>query len=98
MLMERMLPATLADDSQERQLARMHVRVAVVRLVRILRRVVRVHIIRHRATVDHEVRGNVRLGRDAQTTSRSASRAGPSCQDLLFCRAMNPGIYLGELE
>ena len=36
-LVERMLPAALADDPQQHLFARMHVRIAVVRLVRILR-------------------------------------------------------------
>ncbi len=40
-LVEGMLPAALADDAQQHQFARMHVRIAVVGLVRILRRVVR---------------------------------------------------------
>ena len=39
-LVERMLPASLADDPQQNQFARMHVRIAVVGLVRILRRIV----------------------------------------------------------
>jgi len=34
-LMARVLPASLADDPQQDHLARVHVRIAVVRLVRI---------------------------------------------------------------
>ncbi len=72
MLVERMLPAALADDAQQRQLARMHVRIAVVGLVRILPRVVGVHVVRHRAPVDHEVRRNVGLGRNVHATSAAS--------------------------
>ena len=64
-LVERMLPASLADDPQQNLLAGMHVRIAVVGLVRILDGVVRIHVIGHRASVDHEVRRMVGLGRNA---------------------------------
>jgi len=50
---------TVAD---QRQLARMHVRVAVVGLVRVLGRVVGVHQVGHGAPVGSEVSGMVRLG------------------------------------
>ncbi len=66
-LVERMLPASLADDAQQNLLARMHVRIAVVRLVRILGRVVRIHVIRHRAAIDQEISRMIRLGRDVET-------------------------------
>src|ERR1700757_736961 len=56
MLVERMLPSALADDAQQYQFARMHVRIAVVGLVRILRGIVWVHVVRHRASVDQEIR------------------------------------------
>ena len=68
-LVERMLPAALADGADQRQLAWMHVRVAVIGLVGILGRIVRVHEIRHRAPVDQEVGGVVRLGRDIRDCS-----------------------------
>ena len=74
-LVERMLPAALADGANQRQLARMHVRIAVVGLVRILGRIVGVHDVGHGAAVDQEVRGMVGLGRDIQTASRSSGRA-----------------------
>ena len=69
-LVEGMLPATLTDDPQQHLLARMHVRIAVVGLVRVLDRVVRIHVIGHRAPVDHEVRRVVGLGRDVAGCSR----------------------------
>ena len=98
MLVKRMLPAALTDDAQQRQLARMHVRIAVVRLVRILLRVVRIHVIGHRASVDHEVRGMVGLGRHVETASRRPGGAGSSRGDLRKCLRVNIGIQLGELE
>ncbi len=93
-LVERMLPATRADDTQQRELARVHVRVAVVRLVRILRHVGPVHVVGHRAAVDHEIRGKVGLGRHVQGTSGGGS-AG---RHLLFRFAVHPQVHLGELE
>ncbi len=68
-LVEGMLPAALADDAQQHQFARMHVRVAVVGLVRILGRIVGVHVVGHRAAVDQEVRGMVGLGRNFEDCS-----------------------------
>ena len=68
-LVERMLPTPCADDAQQRQLTRMHVRIAVVRLVRIFLGIVGIHEVRHRAAVDHEVGGNVRLGGNVHATS-----------------------------
>src|SRR6266700_1673469 len=100
-LVKGMLPPACADDADQRQLTRMHVRIAVVGLVRILERIVRVHVIGHRASVNHEVRGMVRLGRNVQTASWSR---GPSVaewsrrRDLLLRLAVNAGIHLGELE
>src|ERR1700756_25430 len=46
-LVKRMLPAPLTENPEQYQLARMHVRVSVVWLVRILWSVVRVHVIGH---------------------------------------------------
>jgi len=62
-LVERMLPAALADDAQQHLLAWMHVRIAVVGLVRILEGIVRVHVVRHRAPINQEICRMVRLGR-----------------------------------
>src|SRR5579862_3474524 len=45
-LVERMLPAPLHADTDQRVLAGMLMGIAVVGLVRILRRIVRVHIVR----------------------------------------------------
>ena len=46
-LVERVLPAPLADDAKERELARVHVGIAVVGLVRVRHRVARIHVVRH---------------------------------------------------
>ena len=56
MLMERMLPAPLPDDSQQHQLAWMHMRIAVIGLMRILGCVVRIHVVWHGPAVNHEIR------------------------------------------
>ena len=61
--------------AQQRQFSRVHVRIAVIGLMRILSRVVRVHVVRHGAPVDHEIGGVVRLGRNFQAASGSASSA-----------------------
>src|SRR5437588_10083792 len=98
MLVERMLPPALADNAQQYMLARMHVRIAVVGLVPILGRIVWVHVVGHRAPVNHVVRGNVWLGRDFEAAPRSASHASAPCRHLLRCLAVNSGIHLGELE
>src|SRR6516162_5721184 len=45
MLVERMLPPALTDDSYQGQLTGMHVRIAVVGLLRVLEGVVRVHVV-----------------------------------------------------
>jgi len=58
MFVERMLPAALADDAQQHLLAWMHVRIAVVRLVGVLWGIIRVHVVGHRASVDHKIRRN----------------------------------------
>ena len=88
---ERMLPSGCANDAQQGQLARMHVRIAVVRLVRIFRRIVGIHQVGHRTSVDHEVGRDVGLG-----SNRHAPRTGPG--RLFLCLAVDPGIHLGELE
>src|SRR6266576_5467484 len=98
MLVERMLPAALADDAQQHLLTRMHVRIAVVRLVGILEGIVRIHVVGHRASVNHVVRGKVRLSRDFEAAPRSASHASAPCRNLLLCLAVNSGIHLRELE
>src|SRR5256885_16240067 len=85
MLVERMLPPALADDAQQHLLTRMHVRIAVVGLVGILEGIVRIHVVGHRASVNHVVRGNVRLGRDFEAAPWSASHASAPCRNLLRC-------------
>jgi hypothetical protein len=96
-LVERMLPTPRADDAQQRQLTRMHVRIAVVRLVRIFRGIVRIHEVRHRAPVDHEIGRNVRLGGNVHAAG--VGRGRRACPTGLFFRlAVNPGIHLGVLE
>src|ERR1700694_5125440 len=98
MLVERMLPPTLADDAQQDLLAWMHVRIAVIGLVRIFSGVVRVHVVGHGPSVNQEVRGMVRLGRNVEAASRSASHTTSGCRDLLQSLRVNIGIHLGKLE
>ncbi len=62
----------------KRQLARMHVRIAVVGLVRILGRVVGVHQVGHGASVDQEVGGMVRLGLYVETASQAVPAVQPA--------------------
>src|SRR4029077_10778040 len=69
-LVEWMLPASLADDAKQNLLTWVHVRIAIVRLVRILRGVIRVHVVRHRTSIDHEVRRMVRLSWNVEAASR----------------------------
>jgi len=96
-LVERVLPTTLADDPQERQLAWMHVRIAVVGLVRILDGVLRVHVVGHRAAVDHEICGVVgsvgtlRLHPGVPATQPFAAVTWASA----WCGCW---VHLGELE
>ena len=97
-LVERMLPAALADDPQQDQLAGMHVRIAVVGLVRILAGVVRIHVVRHGAAVDHEVGRVIRLGRDVQLQPARSVQAQLASLATCLGLAMNPGIDFGELE
>jgi len=76
-LVEGMLPPALADDPYQRDLARMHVRIAVVgwcgysapKLASMRSGIAR-PLIRKYA-------GLVRLGRDIQTAARRAGRAAP---------------------
>src|ERR1700757_4095602 len=98
MLMEGMLPAALADDAQQHLLAWMHVRIPVVGLVRILCRIVRVHVVGHRAPINQEVRWMVGLSWDRETSSGSPGRAVPRCRNLRQCLVVNVGIHFGELE
>ena len=57
-------------DPQQRELARMHVRVGVVGLVREVPRRSSAPSVGHRPPVDHEIRGHIGLGRDDQATAR----------------------------
>ncbi len=89
-----MLQPALADDAQEHQFARVHVRVAVVRLQRILRRVIGVHVVGHGAAVHEEIRRVVRLGGD----DHAAGGIG-AAQVLLCLRfVVDADVHLGELE
>ena len=97
-LVERMLPSALPNDAQEHLLARMHVRVPVVGLMRILGRIIGVHIVRHRTPVDHEVRGMVRFRRDLKTASSAAGGAIASRRDLRQSLIVNVRVHLGELK
>jgi len=97
-LVERVLPAPLPDDPKQGQFARMHMRIAVVRLVLILGRIVGVHVVRHRAAVDHEIDRVVGLGRHVQAATRGAGRAASLRRDLRQRLDVNVGIDLGELE
>src|SRR6516225_3451244 len=76
----------------------MHMRVGVVGLVRILAREVGVHQVRHRAPVDQEVGGMVRLGLYVETASLCAGRAASQCRDLCQRLPVNSGVHLGPLE
>src|SRR5436305_13468296 len=76
----------------------MHVRIAVVRLMGILNGVVRIHVIRHGASVDHEIRGVIGLSRDLETASWKASSAAHSYLDLRLSLGMDVRIHFGELE
>ena len=95
-LVKRMLPAALSDDPKQNQFAWMHVRIAVVRLVRILDRIISVHVIGHGAAVDHEVRGMVGLRDYVHAAGSNAGRA--RLRGLFFGLTMDLRIDLSELE
>ena len=103
-LVERVLPPALADGADQRQLTRMHVRVAVIGLVRILGRVVGVHQVGHGAPVDQEVSGMVRLGLYVQAAPRLRRRGRRArghpyrVRHLRQGLLVNSGIHLGPLE
>ena len=76
--------------------------ISVVGLVRVLRRIVRVHVIWHRPAIDHEVGRVIRLGWNIQAAvdrlAGSRDRAGgPGCH-LGKSLAVNARIHLSELE
>ncbi len=96
--MERMLPPALANDAEQDLLAGMKVRVAVIGLVRVLRRIVGIHVIGHGAAVDHEVRRVVGLGGNLETASSRSRHAAGFSRDLGESLAVNAGVHLGELE
>ena len=62
---------------QQHLLARMQMRVAVVRLVRIRRVVVGIHVIGHGTAVDHEIAGMIGLGRHFETATDGAGGGYP---------------------
>ena len=97
-LVERMLPSALSNNAHQGQFARMHVGIAVVRLVGVLLGVVGIHVIRHGPPVDHEVRRMIGLCRNSQTASRISRLAVSRGCNLRFCLPMNARIDLGELE
>src|ERR1700694_93885 len=97
-LVERMLPTALANDAQQNLLTWMHMRIAVIRLVWILGRIVGVHVIGHGASVDQEVRRVIGLSRDVETAPRSSRVTGACCSDLCQGLGVNVGIHLGKLE
>ncbi len=97
-LVERMLPSSLANDAQQYLLAWMHVGIAVIGLVCVLRGIVGVHVIRHRAAVNQEINGVVRLSRNIETASHRSRCADSRCRDLLKCLGVNVEVHLGELE
>jgi hypothetical protein len=68
-LVERMLPTSLPDNPQQDLLAWMHMRVSVVGLVGIFGGVIGIHVIGHRAAVDHEVGRMIRLSRNHETAA-----------------------------
>jgi len=81
----------------------MHVRIAIIGLVRILGAIIGVHVVGHRTPVNQKVRGMVWLGRNLKTASRSRgpSRAGGGPHRVIDLRQrciVNLGIHLGELE
>src|SRR5437879_2684632 len=96
MLVERMLPAALADDAQQHLLAWMHVGIAVVGLVRILEGIVRVHVVGHGAPVNQEICRMVRLGRDVETASGSSSHTSSLSRNLQWCLDVNDGIHFSD--
>src|SRR4029077_14088718 len=81
-LVERMLPPPLTNGANQDLLAWMHVRIAVVGLVRIFGSVIRVHDVWHRTTVYEEVSGVVGLGRDRELTSWICNHAANLCRNL----------------
>src|SRR5579862_1473470 len=103
-LMEWVLPMPLSDYAQEHEITRMHVRVAVVRLIWVIRSVVGIHVVRHGAAVDQEVRGVIRLYRDSESgrARQRGSGIGRSAIGdglyLLFRLTVNAWIQLGPLE
>src|SRR5579864_7091247 len=80
----------------------MHVGIAVIGLMRVLRRVVRVHVIWHRASIDQEIGRVVWLRRDIETATGAARSSGGASRssrlDLRFCLRVNSRIHLRELE
>ena len=100
-LMEGMLPMSLSDIAHQHQLARVHVRIGVVRLVRIIRRVVGIHVVRHGAPVDHEIIRMVRLGHHVErgrAVELAAGRARGDLLQLIRYLLMNLRIHLGPLH
>src|SRR5437660_2501260 len=96
-LVERMLPTALANGANQDLLARMHMRIGVIGPVRILGPIVSIHEVGHRAAINEEVSGMVRLSRDLELASRIGSYAAILCCDLRQCRAVNIRVHFCPL-
>ena len=97
-LVERMLPVSLSDDPDQDQVSRVHVGVSVVGLVRVVGCVGRVHVVRHGAPIDEEVRRMVRLGLDIECGGTDTG--GRTVCDglyLVFCLLVDVRIQLHPL-
>src|SRR5215469_11282003 len=102
-LVKRMLPPALPDYSNKSLFTGMHMGISVVGLMRIFRRIIGVHVVRHRSPVNYEVSGVIGLCGNhemAPWRCNSASACGrPRWVDNLRQRlTVNVGIHLGELE
>src|SRR5258708_16461384 len=98
MLVERMLPAALADGANENLLAWMHMRIAVIGLVRIFGRIVSVHVVGHRTAVNQEISGMVRLGRHNEYARRIGNHTTIFCGDLSQRLPVDVCVHLRPLE
>src|SRR6202030_3569150 len=97
-LVERMLPTALPDSANQDLLAWMHVRIAVVGLVRIFGPKVRVHEVGHRAAINEEVLRVVGLSRDLELASWICNYTVRLCCDLRQCLAVNIAVHFRPLK
>src|SRR3954453_14337269 len=91
-----MLPAPCADYPQQNLFTRMHVRISIVGLVRILISVVGIHVVGHGPSVDHEIHRTIRFGNYGHAPRGHANWTSFSC--LILGLLMNQWINLGKLE